>query len=420
MISLRSPRNSILCSLTGALLLSSCFAEHDTSEQRGQEVAERTASASAALSTQLVRSAKKVAGEYIVVLREAELSARNESVNAVATEMTKAVGGQLMYDYSNALKAFAVKVGEEEVKKLLSDPRVEYIEENGQFEAAATQATPPWGLDRVDQSTPQLSKSYTWKSDGRGVHVYVIDSGITPDNSEFANRLGAGYDALTPGATPVDCHGHGTHVSGIIAGTTYGMAKGATVHAVRVLDCKGSSTTASLLAGIDWTKSNIGATPATPAVVNLSVSGPGSTTVDAAIANSIAATIPYVVSAGNASSNSCETTPGRVTPAITVAASDANDVSASFTNFGSCVDLYAPGVTVPSASFRATPGSVLMSGTSMSAAHVAGLVARILEVTPQMTPAALGETIRGSATPGKLLRVPATTPNLMMFATPTL
>lgn len=413
----RSPKTSILCSLTGALLLSSCFSEHDSGEQKGgPEVAASNAPVATALSTKILRSSRKVAGEYIVVLRQAELAARNESVSAVAAEMVKAVGGRMMYDYSNALKAFAVKASEEELTKLLADPRVEYIEENGQFEAAATQATPPWGLDRIDQATPQPSKTYSYKSDGRGVHVYIIDSGITPDNSEFANRLGEGYDALTPGATPVDCQGHGTHVAGIVAGTTYGVAKGATIHAVRVLDCKGTSTTASLLAGIEWVKGN----HATPAVVNLSISGPGSTAVDSAIANSIAATIPYVVSAGNTGTSACETTPGRVTPAITVAASDINDVSASFTNNGPCVDLYAPGVTVPSASFRATPGNVLMSGTSMSAAHVAGLVARILEVTPQATPAVLNELVLRDATPGKLQRVPVTTPNLMLFATPTL
>jgi subtilisin family serine protease len=411
----RSSRSSLLFStLTGALLLSmsACVLEDDVGESQAGPALEEGAQA---VSSKLVRATRQVAGEYLVVLRDAEMAARNQRVNDVATEMVKDVGGELMYDYESAIKGFAAKMGEADVKRLLADPRVEYIEENGVFELNTTQTGATWGIDRIDQRNRPLSTTYNYTSDGTGVHAYVIDTGIRRAHTQFTGRIGNHFDAITSGGTGEDCQGHGTHVSGTVGGTIHGVAKRVTLHPVRVFGCTGSTTTAAIVAGVNWVTSN----HVKPAVANMSLGGGISSAMDTAVNNSIGAGVTYALAAGNSAANACNTSPARVPAAITVAASSSTDAHASFSNFGSCVDLYAPGVAVTSAWLTSNTATASLSGTSMASPHVAGVVARLLQ-SGNLTPAAVAAQITSTATPNVISGVPAGTPNRLLFRSPSL
>jgi subtilisin family serine protease len=391
---------SLFSTLSGALLLSlsACAVESDAGEPTVGE-------ASQAATAKLVRATKPVAGQYIVVLKGGDLS-----VSAVSAEMVAAVGGQLMYAYEDGLKGFAVKMTETDAKALLADPRVEYIEEDGYFELNATQTGATWGIDRVDQRNRPLSTTYNYTSTGASTHSYVIDTGIRLTHNEFVGSLGNGFDAITSGGTANDCQGHGSHVAGTMGGTVYGLAKNTILHPVRVFGCTGSTTTAAIVAGVNWVTAN----HVKPAVANMSLGGGISTAMESAIQSSINAGVTYVVAAGNSSANACNTSPARMPAALTVAASDRNDVSASFTNRGSCVDLYAPGVSVVSAGISSNTATATLSGTSMASPHVAGIVARYLQGGHQ-APATVHAHIISTSTPNVVTSVPSGTPNRLLF-----
>jgi subtilisin family serine protease len=288
-----------------------------------------------------------------------------------------------MYDYEAALQGFAVKMTEADAKRLLADPRVEFIEEDGVFELNATQLNPPsWGLDRVDQEFLPLNQQYSYTATGAGVHAYVIDTGIRLTHVDFAGRIGNGFDAITAGGNANDCQGHGTHVAGTIGGTVTGIAKGVTLHPIRVFGCTGSTTVAAIVAGVNWVTAN----RIMPAVANMSLGGGISTAMETAIQNSINSGVDYVVAAGNSATNACNGSPSRMPAALTVAASDINDRHASFSNSGPCVDLYAPGVNIVSAYFSSDTAAASLSGTSMASPHVAGVIARMRELDPVTRP----------------------------------
>ena len=277
---------------------------------------------------------------------------------------------------------------------------------------------PSWGLDRIDQrswTTP--SNSYSFSATGNGVTAYIIDTGIDFTHPDLEGRASTGIDEVTAGGTAADCNGHGTHVSGTVGGATYGVAKDVKLVAVRVLDCSGSGSTSGVAAGIDWVTANA----QKPAVANMSLGGSASTTLDAAVSNSIAAGVTYAIAAGNGNflgiaQDACTTSPARVTAAITVSATDNTDTKASWANYGTCVDIFAPGVNITSA-WWSTSGQTqnTISGTSMATPHVTGAAALYLEANPTATPAAVATALINNATTGVVKNAGSGTPNRLLY-----
>jgi len=344
-----------------------------------------------------------VPGQYIVTLKP----------GVSAAGVTATAGVTTRHTYGAALNGFAAKLDAAALAKLQRDPNVAAIEPDQVARITATQSpTPSWGIDRVDQRNLPLSNSYTWNSDGTGVTAYVIDTGIDPSHPDFGGRAAVGYDAL--GGNGIDCHGHGTHVAGTVGSTSYGVAKGAQLRGVRVLDCNGSGTFADVIEGIDWVAAN---SPG-PSVANMSLGGGLSPAVNTATANLSRSGVSVAVSAGNSATDACSQSPASTPQAITVAASASNDSSASFTNRGSCVDLYAPGVSITSTFLGG--GTAVYSGTSMASPHVAGVAAIHKDAAGELTSNQVQNRIKNQATADVLTGVPAGTPNLLLFKRPAL
>ncbi len=356
----------------------------------------------------IVRAQRAIPEQYIVVLRRGELGTQQAS--AVAAELAAASGAKLLQTYDAALLGFAARMSEAAAKALLADPRVDFIEEDGTVEAFTTQSNAPWGLDRIDQRNLPLNTTYVYNATGLGVHVYVIDTGIRRTHTQFTGRMSTGFD-ITAGGNGNDCNGHGTHIAGIIAGTTYGVAKRATLHPVRVLDCNGSGSYSNVIAGINWVTTN----RIRPAVANMSLGGGASTALDNAVNASIAAGVTYTVAAGGSGGSSCNYSPARIPAALTVGASNASDVVSSSSNQGACLDLFAPGASIPSAWHTSDTATATLSGTSMSAAHAAGAAAKYLQVSPAATPATVTNALNTTATMGVLTGVIPPAPNRLLY-----
>jgi subtilisin family serine protease len=318
--------------------------------------------------------------------------------------------------FSKALRGAVVTATPAQAAELKRSAQVAAVEIDAPVTAAETQQPAPWGLDRIDQRALPLSGSFTSASSGAGVSVYVIDTGVLAGHTEFGGRVAAGWTAVADGLGTGDCNGHGTHVAGTIAGKTYGVAKAATIVPVRVLDCSGSGFNSDVVAGLEWVASQHQA--GTPAVANLSLGSVASTTVDAAVQGLINDGVTAVVAAGNSAADACTSSPARVPDALTVAASDSSDRQASFSNFGTCVDLYAPGVGITSASSASTTATASMSGTSMASPHVAGAAAAVLSRSPELTPAAVASKLVTTSTPGAVTASGAGTPNRLLFSDP--
>lgn len=254
---------------------------------------------------------------------------------------------------------------------------------------------PSWGLDRIDAVDVPLDNRYSYFSAGSGVRVYVIDTGIRADHVDLAERVASGWNAIADDQGTNDCNGHGTHVAGTVAGTSYGVAKSATVIPVRVLDCTGSGFTSSVIAGVNWVIANH---PGGPAVINMSLGGPANSTLDSAVADAAAAGITVVAAAGNSNTDACSTSPARAPQALTIGATTSTDARASYSNYGSCVNLFAPGSSITSAWSTSSTATRTISGTSMAAPHVAGMVARLLQMNPGSSPSAVASLLTGSAT----------------------
>ena len=314
-----------------------------------------------------------IADQYIVVLNE---GANARSVAAVA-------GVSPAYVYSAALNGFAATLNRGQLTALRSNPAVAYIEQDAVVSHTATQAGATWGLDRTDQRNLPLSTTFTYTATGLGVNAYIVDTGIKLGHVEFTGRLGSGFDAVTSGGSGDDCNGHGSHVAGTVGGTISGIAKAVTLYPVRVLNCSGSGTNAGVIAGIDWVTAN----HVKPAVANMSLGGGASTAVDAAVNNLINAGVATVVAAGNGNQGgrqqpACNYSPARVPNAITIGATNSSDVKASWSNYGDCVDFFAPGVSITSAWYTSNTAGATISGTSMAAPHVAGVAALHLQGNP--------------------------------------
>jgi subtilisin family serine protease len=275
---------------------------------------------------------------------------------------------------------------------------------------SGSQPNPTWGIDRIDEADLPLDNTYVYNESGEGVHVYVIDTGIRTTHSEFGGRASVSFDAL--GGNGQDCHGHGTHVAGTVGGATYGVAKDATLHAVRVLNCSGSGTTAGVIAGVDWVTQN----HQSPAVANMSLGGSASAALDNAVNNSINSGVTYAIAAGNSSANACNYSPARVAAALTAGASTNTDARASFSNFGSCLDVFAPGQSITSAWSTSDGATNTISGTSMASPHVAGVAALFLEANPGAAPATVASALVNGATTNRLTGIGSGSPNRLLYS----
>ena len=334
-------------------------------------------------------SATAIPGSYIVVLKPAVNLA---SMNAL-TKSAGDLGAKVGYVYATALKGFSAEMSANALAVVRTWPEVAYVEANQTFSINAVSS---WGLDRIDQRNLPLDNTYSngHGNIGAGVHAYIIDTGINATHVDFSGRVGAGYDFYDNDSDPTDCNGHGTHVSGTVGGTTYGVARGVTLHAVRVLSCAGSGSTATVIAGVDWVASN----HQNPSVANMSLGGSASASLDASVAGAVNAGVAMAVAAGNDGGDACNVSPAREPLAITVGATDISDTRASFSNWGSCLDIFAPGVNITSAWIGSNNATNTISGTSMASPHVAGVAALVRGLHPAFTPAQVVEEIRADAT----------------------
>lgn len=356
----------------------------------------------------IVFAPKYIDGSYIVVMKPSVAD-----VDGEVNEIGQHYGATATYRYKYAIKGFAGRLSGAAVDALRKDPRVSYIEQDQEVHLVGVQPNPPsWGLDRIDQVSRPLDASYTYNQTGAGVDAYIIDTGIRTTHNEFGGRAVAGYDAVTPGGTAADGNGHGTHVAGTVGGSTYGVAKGVHLVAVRVLDNSGSGSTSGVVAGIDWVT---GDHTTHPAVANMSLGGGASTALDDAVRRSIADGVTYAIAAGNSSANVSGFSPARVAEAITVGATDINDAFASFSNFGAGVDILAPGVNITSSWNTSNTATNTISGTSMATPHVTGASALYLEANPTAAPAAVSSALVGNASNGKISGVPAGTVNKLLY-----
>lgn len=355
-------------------------------------------------------SADAVPGSYIVTLKQ---GAGFKAASAKGRNLIAGYGGTVRKTFGSALNGYTATLGATEARRLAADPAVASVEQNQVVRADATQVNAPWGLDRIDQADLPLSGTYTYPdSAGGGVTAYVIDTGVRITHSEIAGRAVNGYDAVDGDSVAQDGNGHGTHVATTIAGSTYGVAKAAKIVAVRVLDNNGSGTTAGVIAGIDWVTANHAA--GAPAVANLSLGGGASTALDNAVKNSIADGVTYAVAAGNSGTNASSSSPARVAAALTVGATSNTDAKASWSNYGSVLDLFAPGVSITAGWNTGDTATNTISGTSMATPHVAGAAAVYLAGHPSATPAQVATALVDGATPNKVTSPGSGSPNRLL------
>ena len=367
-----------------------------------------------AQSGRLLRHGARAIPNHYIVLLDRDVIARQADIDLNDRQVADLMpdwAGTVTRRFNHALNGFTAFMTEQQAQRLADDPRVALVEEDSVVELTATQTNPPWGLDRIGQRDLPLNQSYSYATTGAGVSVYIIDTGIRRTHTQFGGRALFGADEIGDGQDGNDCNGHGTHVSGTVGGSTYGVAKGVTLFAVRVLNCNGSGTNSGVIAGVDWVTQN----HRTPAVANMSLGGGVSTALDTAVRNSIASGVTYAVAAGNSNTNASNSSPARVGQAITVGATTMSDARSSFSNFGSVVDIFAPGSSILSSWNTSDTATNTISGTSMATPHVAGVAARFLQSNPTASPASVRNAIVNAATLNHLSGVPSGTANRLLF-----
>ena len=347
-----------------------------------------------------------VPGQYIVVFHDAVTDP-----GTVATALVSGLGGSMLHIYTSAIKGFAARLPASAVDAIQRNPLVASVEPDQVMRADVTQAMDangdPWGLDRIDQGALPLSRTYSYTSTGAGVHAYIIDTGIWTLHPEFGGRADDVYDAL--GITGQDCNGHGTHVAGTVGAATYGVAKGVSLHGVRVLSCAGIGLNSDVIAGVDWVTAN----HASPAVANMSLGGGKSSALDQAVTNLWNSGVFLAVAAGNDNADACGSSPAGATGVFTVAASEKTDAKASYSNWGTCVEAYGPGSSIKSTYLLGT--TMTLSGTSMATPHVTGVAALYKATFGDAASATVSNWIINNATTAVVTGNPSGTPNRLLF-----
>jgi subtilisin family serine protease len=389
---MRAKRLASLVALGSALVL--------TGATTSVAAAQRTTPVRVEAPLVIPQGGRALANQYIVVLKSGQDARAVAAANSAATS----------HVYDAVLNGFSATLTPRQVAVLRLSPAVDYIEQDTEVSLDATQtmdaAGDPWGIDRIDQRALPLSRTFTWTATGTGVRAYVIDTGIQTSHPQFGGRASAVFDAF--GGNGQDCNGHGTHVAGTIGGSTWGVAKNALLRAVRVLNCNGSGATSGIIAGMNFVRTQ----GIRPAVANMSLGGGFSSSLNTAATNLANSGVFLAIAAGNSNANACNFSPASANGVMTVAASDRTDRKASFSNFGSCVEIYAPGVAIKSAWLNG--GTNTISGTSMATPHVAG-VAALWKSNGDIATATLNANIINSATNGVILGNPAGTPNRLLF-----
>ncbi|MDX2004332.1 MAG: S8 family peptidase [Meiothermus sp.] len=365
-----------------------------------------------------------IAGSYIVVYKEsaetlsalraleASLEAGVSLQSAQVEALGLSAGVDVKYVYADALLGLAAELSPAELASLRSNAKVDYVEADQPVTLNATQSGATWGLDRIDQRNLPLNGLFVYNRTGAGVRAYILDTGIRTTHSQFGGRASVGYDAIGDGRNGQDCNGHGTHVAGTVGGSIHGVAKGVTLVAVRVLDCSGSGSNSGVIAGVNWVR----ARAVKPAVANMSLGGGVSTSLDSAVSSAISSGVTFAVAAGNSNTNACNSSPARVSSALTVGATTSTDARASYSNFGSCLDLFAPGSSITSSWHTSNSATNTISGTSMATPHVAGVAALFLQGSPTASPATVRSALIGSATSGLVSNAGTGSPNLLLFS----
>lgn len=367
------------------------------------------AQSSNAPSTHSYSASKPILNHYIVVFKENVANPAAEAQNLV-----RGSGGRLLHTYKNTIKGFAAQLPAQAIQGLQNNPNVDFIEQDQTVNLHQTspQNQTTWGLDRIDQVDRPLSSQYFFNYNGAGVNAFIIDSGIRADHSEFSGRVLSGFSSISDGNGTNDCNGHGTHVAGTVGGTTYGVAKGVTIIPVRVLDCTGSGAWSGVIAGIDWTA----ASTLRPAVANMSLGGGASASVDAAVAAAVTKGVTMVVAAGNNNANACNYSPARAPKAITVGATASDDMRASYSNFGNCLDIFAPGSSITSAWHTSATAINTINGTSMASPHVTGVAALALAANPNATPVSVATFLSNNATLNRVASAGTGSPNKLVYS----
>jgi subtilisin family serine protease len=404
--------------LKSILLIAAAFILYGCNEQFLEKgISPIQTNSSAFLSQSPVVSSKtEVPNDaYIIVFKD---QTTDKEIEDEVGEIDKSEGVKADHVYKNAIKGFAARLSPSAYNKLKNNTKVAFIEKDQVMSANVTVTPPSWGIDRIDQASLPLSKSFTYTSNGTGVDAYIIDTGILISHTDFVGRVVGGYSSVGSITNFIDQNGHGTHVAGTVGGTNYGVAKNVNLIAVRVLDANGSGSTSGVIDGINWAisrhKTKIGT-----AVANMSLGGGVSAALDLAVSNAVAANIVMCVAAGNSKLNASNFSPARVAAAITVGATGSGtnyDAFATYSNYGSIVDILAPGSSITSDWFLSNTSTKILSGTSMATPHVTGVVAQYLSKNTSATPSAVEAFIKDTSTKGKITGLKQGTPNTLLYS----
>lgn len=354
-----------------------------------------------------------IKNQYIVILNKDAGPSKDFAQN-----IAKQHAGKVLQSYDTVLKGFAIYLpdtaGTAFIEAMKKNPQVLSVESDTIVNIdATTQSNPDWGLDRIDQKALPLNSAYSYLQTGSGTTAYIVDTGILSSHQEFSGRVLSGYTAISDGNATTDCNGHGTHVAGTVGGTTYGVAKNVNLVPIRILGCDGSGASSNVIAGLDWILKN----GKKPAVVNMSLGGATSSSLDSAVENLYNNGYVMVVAAGNSNTDACTSSPARVSKAITVAATDNTDTRASYSNYGSCVDIFAPGSQINSSWIGSNTATKILNGTSMATPHVAGVVAEMLQSTPTASPQTISTNLLNQAS-SNVVKNPSGSPNRLLYKSP--